>query len=160
MDIEHALTRVRTAAAQIDESLAAVTAARQALQREALRALMAFDGDDERHRDLVRALYWEVPALPAKTLEAVVGGTAAEMRALAAPGPLVGSCDGCGAELRATSRTQLAKPPDECPNCEKERRRREREHRQQGWYEDDHPAPPPDWFMVLDDDLDELPSDW
>jgi hypothetical protein len=116
MDIEHALSQVQAAHARVDESQEALAAAKQALQRTALQALLAVDGDDGRQRDLVRRLYWEVPAVPVNAIEVVVG-SAARVRKLARPGPLVGACDVCGADVQATTRTQLAKGHARCPGC-------------------------------------------
>lgn len=161
MDTEDALARIHAAAARVDQSLDAVTAAQQALQREALRALLAADGDEDRQRALVRALYWEVPALPVKTLEAAVG-TAAQVREVAAPGPLVGPCQDCGQQQPATSRTQRAKRPWRCGACEEERRRVERERMRALWSHEEQDPPPalPGWGEHFEAQFGHLPDGW
>lgn len=164
MDTPQALTNVRAAVDRLDEALAAVTTAQQDLQREALLALLAADGDHERQRAVVRALYWDVPALPVKTIEAAIG-TARQVRELAAPGPLVGTCEGCGAEILATSRTQAAQGADRCGPCESEHRRLERQRQEAQWRrETDEPRGPgdrdADGFLPWDDFLDELRRGW
>lgn len=164
MDTAQALTNVRAAADRLEAALAAVTTAQQDLQREALLALLAADGDHERQRAVVRALYWDVPALPVKTLEAAIG-TARQVRELAAPGPLVGTCEGCGAEILATSRTQAAQGADRCGPCETERRRLERQRQQEQWRREAEAPPRPDGpddvgFLPWDAYLDELPRRW
>lgn len=164
MDIAQALTNVRAAADRLDEALAAVTTAQQDLQREALVALLAAEGDHERQRVVVRALYWDVLALPVKTLEAAIG-TARQVRELAAPGPLLGSCEDCGAEILATSRTQATQGADRCGPCETEHRRLARQRQEEQWRREaeappEAPEPDDDGFLPWDDFLDELRRGW
>lgn len=164
MDTVQALTNVRAAADRLDEALAAVTTAQQDLQREALLALLAAEDDHERQRTVVRALYWDLPALPVKTLEAAIG-TARQVRELAAPGPLIGSCEGCGGEILATSRTQAAQGADRCGPCETERRRLERQRQEEQWRREAEVPPIPgepddDGFLPWDGFLDELRRGW
>lgn len=145
MGIEQTIAGVRAAATRVDEALEGVAAAKQALWHEALKALVRRDGDGW-ERDLVRRLYWDVPQLPVKTLEAAVG-TAARVRELAGPGPVLGTCDDCDTELRATSRTQLASGSTCCTSCEQKRRKASRSP-QAGDWDTDIPGPeiPPEWY--------------
>jgi hypothetical protein len=156
MNVEQATHRVRAAAARVDEALEAVAAAKQALHREALKALVAVDGD-EVQRDLVHRLYWDVPELPVKTLAAVIG-SAARVRQLATPGPLLGACDVCGAEVRATSRSHLDRRFARCKPCEPKPRYDWGASAGDDWYPDAADREePPEWWEVLDDcDNDEL----
>ena len=149
MDVQLAVSAVRAATARVEEALEGVAVAKQALQHAALKALVEVDGDATRERELIRLLYWDVPLLPVKTIEAAVG-TAARVRELAGPGPVLATCEGCGAELRATSRTQLAAGLAQCRPCE--RRRQEAAIAQLG---DPWPGPPEDdipaqWYEDLD----------
>lgn len=100
-------------------------------------------------------------ALPVKSLEAAVG-TAAQVRVLAAPGPLVGPCQDCDQQVRATSRTQRAKSPWRCERCEAERRRLERERLRTRWSDadDDPPPAPPGWEEHLEEQFRHLPDEW
>jgi hypothetical protein len=116
MNIDQALRNVQQARERVDESQEALAAARHALQRTALQALLSVDGDDDRQRELVRQLYWEVPDMPVNAIDVVVGG-AGRVRKLAGPGPLLGACDVCGADVHAGSRTQLAHGHARCPGC-------------------------------------------
>lgn len=163
MDIDEAITQVRNAAAGVDEALAAVTAAKHALNRAALAAFLAADGDEEHERALVRRLYWDVPEVAVKTLEAVVG-SAARVRELAGPGPRLGSCEDCGTVLHATSRTQLAAGASRCEPCDKRRLESPppppamdwpRAHAN-GCCPDPLPDPPPEW----DDEFPDVPPGW
>lgn len=135
MDIDDAIRTVRAAATALEEAHEQVAAAQQTLQRDALRAVIDADGDEE-VRELVRRLYWEMPDLPVKTLEAVIG-PARRVRELAAPGPALGPCADCGTELHATSRTNLAQGQDTCHPCTRERKRveleRDRQRAQEQW---------------------------
>jgi hypothetical protein len=171
MDIEHAVREIQAAAGRVDEALAGVEAARQTLQCEALRALVEVNADEDRLCDLIRRLYWDVPGLPVKTLEAAVGPPA-RVRELAGPGPMVGACEDCGVELHASSRTQLATGLTCCKPCEKQRRAAERaaelaadaERRAAAsrsraeWYDDEgeDSAWPAEWH----DRFDDLRSSW
>lgn len=150
MDIDEAVDTVRSAAARVERALADVEAAKQTLQREALKALVGFDGDDGGEQVLISRLYWDVPELPVKTLEAAVG-TLARVRQLAGPGPVVGRCDDCDLELRATSRTQLTSGATTCKPCEKKRREAADAERWRPWRDDVPDGPvPPDWYDGLD----------
>lgn len=145
MDIEALIRDVRDAAGEVDACIQAVEDARRSLHRSALKALMAVSGDRERERALVAALYWEVRAVPVKTLEAVVG-SAAQVRALAGPGPLLGDCDVCATPVHATSRSNLATGVARCKPCEA-RRRLSRTPVMPGSWDDEVPSPdpPPEW---------------
>lgn len=124
--VETAVERVLAQVRRLHRAREEVAAAQTALQREALSVLVAGDGDVEYERELVRALYWRVPDLPVRTLEAIAG-TATRVRQLAAPGPLLGECEECGEELRATSRSGLAHPSKHCPPCTRKLREKERQ---------------------------------
>jgi hypothetical protein len=151
MDIEQAITGVHAAVARVDAAQEAVAAAKDILQREALRALVAAE-DDDTTRELVRRLYWEVPELPTKTIEAVLG-TRTRVFKLAGPGPVIGACDDCGTDIRATSRTHRNSGASVCEGCLDVRRKAEQERlrRLNGW-EIDEPPPDDDWF--------DEPEDW
>jgi hypothetical protein len=96
MDTEPLIREVRDAADRVAASREAVEEARRALHRAALRALIAVEGDADRERALVRTLYWDVPELPVRTIEVVVGGPAA-VRARAGTGPRPGRGGGAAA---------------------------------------------------------------
>jgi hypothetical protein len=113
-------------------------------------------------QEVVRQLYWDVPELPVKTLEAAVGSPK-RVRELAGPGPLLGDCSDCGVEVRATSRTQLADGTSTCKPCTRERQEAERARRQAAWARAGEPGPldwqdelgwceEPGWY---DDDFDD-----
>lgn len=161
MDTEVLIEDVREAADVVDAALEAVEEARRALHRAALRALVAVDGDDERERQLVRTLYWDVPAVPVKTMEAVIG-SAKQVRDLAAPGPLLGRCDGCEAEVFATSRTHRDTGPVRCKPCERKHRpaaiRPPHPWPPDPWHEDAPPPEPPDWDELDDAEDDAWPA--
>jgi hypothetical protein len=151
MDIDQAIDRIHAATAGLAHAQAAVEAAKQTLHREALRALIDADGDEAHQQALAHRLYWDVPELPVRTLEAVLGsGTA--VRRIAGPGPVLGACSGCGAELRATSRSERASGAARCSPCDAAHqaewaRRLAEQHREdvrhsaglRAW-EDDHPG--------------------
>lgn len=150
MDIDQAVEKVRSAAARVEHALADVEAAKQTLQREALKALVSLEGDKGREQALISRLYWDVRELPVKTLEAAAG-TPARVRQLAGPGPVVGRCEDCDIEMRATSRTQLAGGATVCKPCEKKRRDAAEAARWRPWHGEVPDGPvPADWYDALD----------
>jgi hypothetical protein len=129
----------------------AVEEARLALHRAALRALIGVAGDADRERTLVRSLYWDVPELPVKTIEVVVGGPA-EVRARAGPGPLLGRGDMGDVEGHATSRTHLATGTPRCKPCDRKRKPASPTLPPNPWDEDAFPLEPPEWDELDDDE--------
>jgi hypothetical protein len=155
MQTEEPIDVIRAAARRVETSVAAVAEAKEALQRQALRALVNLDGD-EQERELVRTLYWQVLELPVKTLEVAVGSRA-RMRELAGPGPVLGTCDECGVEVQASSRTQLAAGSPRCKPCEAK-------PRQPLWspsqLDGEADVPLPDEPPAQDADLDDWDRGW
>jgi 3'-phosphoadenosine 5'-phosphosulfate (PAPS) 3'-phosphatase len=154
MDITTAVAQVRQAAADVEQAVEAVDRAREALQRAALRALVDA-GDDAAMRELLHQLYWNVPELPVKTLEAVVGG-GARVRQLAGPGPVIGACTDCDTAIHASSRTHMTTRPTCCTSCKSARERARRAQAMRSinggpWDDDGSPGPvPAEWYDTLE----------
>lgn len=146
MNVTDALASVRAASERVESAAAEVADAKQDLHRATLRALLDAETDRDAMAALVSHLYWEVPEVQVKTLEVGVGSKA-RLKELAGPGPVRGTCKGCGCELRATSRTNLAAryPATRCTACEW-RRQEEREAAMWGNAPQPTPEAPPDWY--------------
>lgn len=147
MDIDQAITTVRAAVGRLDEATEAVAAAKEALQREALRVLVAAE-DEAEARQVLHRLYWDVPEVPIKTLEAVAGSSTRVYK-LVGPGPVVARCEDCAADIRAKSRTHAARGVTVCDDCLEVRRKAELER----WRE-----PGPDSWDRWEDELDGPPD--
>ncbi|MGI8875040.1 MAG: hypothetical protein ACR2KP_12070 [Egibacteraceae bacterium] len=71
MDIAQTLTELETAVRDVEAAEAALAEGKQRLHRTALRALVAAEVETDLQQ-LVSRLYWEVPALPVRSIGAAV----------------------------------------------------------------------------------------
>lgn len=78
-----------------------------ALERVTLEQALAVRDDEERRRQVIRQLYWDVPAV-AVTVIRVAFGVEGQVSEVAEPGPELGPCGGCGTTVRASSRSDRA----------------------------------------------------
>ena len=153
MNVDEAFASIAQAHAAFRDAQLQIEITKSALHTTAVTALAAVEPDDQ--GALVHRLYWEMLEIPVKTLQAVVG-TNAKVRELAGAGPVVGRCQDCEEELRASTRNEVNSSPQRCKRCEM-RRHDHRFGRLDLGYDSDVPPPdyPPEWD---DEDGWELPS--
>jgi hypothetical protein len=130
------------ARARLHESVTSLTRVANAMWTE-------LDSSVDLRAIAARRLYWGVPSLPLDNIAVALGyRSKAEMTAAAGEVETGVACTDCGAELKASSRTQLkeitaagSRPPQRhawrdplrCPPCKQAHRQRQEEEERQRW---------------------------